>query len=404
MDSHRIGRKEYLEKLAVFRDKQMIKVITGVRRCGKSTLMEIYQNYLKESGVEEAQIVTVNLEDYDFYELRDPEKLHIYIEERLVPGKMTYIFLDEIQQCEDFPKVVDYLYTEKDTDVYITGSGAYMLSAEMAATFAGRYVEIKMFPLSFKEYVESTGDTHELYKKYTAYLESSSFPHVLELEGQAKEIKSYLDGIYNSIVVKDIAGRHRISDAMMLESIVRFILDNIGNQLSTKKVADYLTATGRKIDVKTVEKYLAALIESCILYQAKRYNVRGKQYLRTLEKYYAVDIGMRDMLLGARLADEESVLENVVYLELLRRGYDVYVGKIDDQEVDFVCMEQNGMVYYQAAVSVKDKKMLKRELGPLQKIPDNYPKYILTLDEGPEADYEGIRRINVLEWLIAGTP
>lgn len=400
MAVQRIERKKYLDKLIALKDKQIIKVITGIRRCGKSTLMEIYQDYLKSQGVSAEQIVSINLEDYDFYELRDPKVLHAYIKERLVQDKMTYVFLDEIQHCEEFPRVVDSLFIRKNVDLYITGSNAYMLSSEIATLISGRYVEIKMLPLSFREYVESTGDTKELARKYTAYLENSSFPYALELTGQPKEIKDYLDGIYNTIIVKDIAKRNKITDTMMLESVTRFVFDNIGSPLSTKKIADTMTSEGRKIDVKTVEKYLKALMESFIVYQAKRYNVKGKQYLKTLEKYYVVDIGLRYLLLGSRSTDVGHILENVVYLELLRRDNDVYVGKIDEAEVDFVAMKPNKTVYYQVAASVRDEKTLQRELAPLQKINDHYPKMILTLDEDPEADYNGIRRVNVLDWLI----
>lgn len=400
MAIQRIERKEYLDKLIAFRDKKIIKVVTGVRRCGKSTIMEIYQDYLREQGVTGEQIIAINLEDYDFYELRDPKKLHTYVKERLKENIMTYVFLDEIQHCEDFAGVIDSLHIKKNVDLYITGSNAYMLSSEIATLIAGRYVEIKMLPLSFKEYVGSTGNNSELARKYTSYIENSSFPYALELSGQPRELKDYLDGIYNTIVVKDISVRHKFSDTMMLESIARFVFDNIGNPLSTKKIADTMTSDGRKVDVKTVEKYLRALMESYIIYQAKRYNVKGKQYLKTLEKYYVVDIGMRYMLLGSRSTDVGHILENVVYLELLRRGYDVFVGKVGGLEVDFVAMEPKKTIYYQVAASVRDESILKRELTPLQKITDHYPKIILTLDEDPEADYEGIRRINVLDWLI----
>lgn len=400
---NKIQRTEYLNKLIAFRDKKIIKVITGVRRCGKSTLMQIYQDYLRDNGVEEKCIVSVNLEDYDYYELRQPKNLHSYIKERLVDGKMTYIFLDEIQRCENFPEVADSLFIKDNVDLYITGSNAYMLSSEIATLISGRYVEISMLPLSFKEYVLSTGSSNELSRKYTKYLENSSFPYTLELKGQPKEIKDYLDGIYNTIVVKDVASRKRFPDTMMLESVARFIFDNIGNPLSTKKIADIMTSYGRKIDVKTVEKYLNVLMESFIVYQAKRYNISGKQYLKTLEKYYVVDIGMRYMLLGSRSTDIGHILENVVYLELLRRGYQVYVGKIDDLEVDFVAMESKRIIYFQVAATVRDESTLKRELTPLEKINDHYQKFILTLDDDPEADYNGIRRINVLDWLMGNT-
>ncbi len=397
---NKIQRTEYLNKLIAFRDKKIIKVITGVRRCGKSTLMQIYQDYLRNNGVEENCIVSVNLEDYDYYELRQPKNLHSYIKERLVSGKMTYIFLDEIQRCESFPEVVDSLFIKDNVDLYITGSNAYMLSSEIATLISGRYVEISMLPLSFKEYVLSTGSSAELSRKYAEYLENSSFPYALELKGQPKEIKDYLDGIYNTIVVKDVASRKRFPDTMMLESVARFIFDNIGNPLSTKKIADTMTSYGRKIDVKTVEKYLNALMESFIVYQAKRYNISGKQYLKTLEKYYVVDIGMRYMLLGSRSTDIGHILENVVYLELLRRGYQVYVGKVDEFEVDFVAMESKRIIYFQVAATVRDESTLRRELAPLEKINDHYQKFILTLDDDPEADYNGIRRINVLDWLM----
>lgn len=399
----RIERSEYLNKLISWKDKQLIKVVTGVRRCGKSTIMEIFQDYLRTHGVAENQIVSVNLEDFDFYVLRDPKKLHDYIKERLIPDKMTYVFLDEVQHCNEFPRVVDSLYIKKNVDLYITGSNAHMLSSEIATLISGRYVEISMLPLSFREYVESTGGTKELQSQYRRYLETSSFPYALELANQPKELRAYLEGIYNTIVVKDISLRNRIPDAMMLESITRFVFDSIGSPLSTKKIADTMTSAGRKIDVKTVEKYLKALMDSFVIYQAKRYNIKGKQYLKTLEKYYVVDIGMRTMLLGSRAMDVGHVLENVVYLELLRRGYEVYVGKVDDLEVDFVAMDQKRTIYYQVAASVRDENTLRRELMPLQKIPDHYQKVILTLDEDPEADYDGIRRINALDWLVGLT-
>ncbi len=395
-----INRQEYLDKLIALRDKQLVKVITGIRRCGKSTLMEIFQNYLKSNGVSNNNIISINFEDYDNYDLREPSKLYSYIKEKLSEKEMNYIFLDEIQHVEDFPRIVDSLYIKKNVDVYITGSNAYMLSSEIATLLSGRYVEIKMLPLSFKEYVESTGDTKELSRKYVDYIENSSFPYTLELRDTPKELYNYLEGIYNSIVVKDIANRRKITDTMMLESITRFLFDNIGNPMSTKKIADTMTSMGRKIDVKTVEKYVSALTESFVMYQAKRYNVKGKQYLKTLEKYYAVDIGLRYMLLGTRSTDVGHILENVVYLELIRRGYDVYVGKIDDLEVDFVAMDKNQIEYFQVAATVRDEKTLNRELLPLQKISDNYPKVILTLDDDPEADYDGIKRINVLDWLM----
>lgn len=395
-----IERKEYVESLIGFKDKHIIKIITGIRRCGKSTLLEIFQQYLLNSGIEASQIIYINFEDYDNRHLCSPDALHAYVKEHMAVNKKTYVFLDEVQNVSEFQRVVDSLYVKKNFDIYLTGSNAYMLSGELATLLSGRYVEIEMLPLSFKEYVDFTGDVRELQRKYISYQENSSFPYALELNGNQKQIYEYLRGIYSTVVLKDVVGRYKITDTMMLESIIRFIFDNIGNQLSTKSISNSLNSEGRKIDVKTLEKYLQALMDSYIIYQAKRYNIKGKQYLKTLEKYYVVDIGMRYMLLGKKGTDIGHILENIVYLELLRRGYQVYIGKIDELEVDFVAMNQNGINYFQVAATVREQTTLQRELAPLKKIPDNYPKYILTLDDDPEGDYDGIRRINVLDWFI----
>ena len=398
-----LQRKEYLDKLIAFRDKQIIKIVTGIRRCGKSTLLRLYQDWLKAQGVSENQIISINFEDMDYEELTDYKKLYAYLKECLVRDKMTYIFLDEIQHVDNFPKVVDSLYIKEKVDIYMTGSNAYMLSSEIATLISGRYVQIEMLPLSFREYMESTGSMDDRGVKYTEYLENSSFPFTLELKGHPDEIRDYLEGLYNTIVVKDIVNRKRITDTMMLKSVLRFVFDNIGNPLSSKKIADTMTSDGRKIDVKTVEKYLEALSESYIIYQAKRYNIKGKQYLKTLEKYYVVDIGLRFMLLGSRQVDAGHILENVIYLELLRRGYDVYVGKIDTFEVDFVAQNRKGTAYFQVALTARDEKTLERELRPLQAIRDHYPKVLLTMDEDPEAQYDGIRRLNARDWLLGLT-
>lgn len=396
-----IKRKEYLQQLINWRDKKVIKVITGVRRCGKSTLMDLYKSCLLEQGVANEQIISINFEDYDYIDLLEPRNFYAYVKERILSdGRMTYFFFDEIQNVKDFERVVDSLYIKPNVDIYITGSNAYMLSSELATLLSGRYVEIKMLPLSFKEYVEVSGDEHELPRKYRNYIETSSFPYVLDMKQDARVIREYLNGIYNTIVVKDITQRNRFPDTMMLESVLRFAYDNIGNILSTKKIADTMTSDGRKIDTKTVEKYLNALMESYMLYQCKRYNIKGKQYLKTLDKYYAVDMGMRKVLLGSKAMDAGHILENIVYLELLRRGYDVYIGKVDDLEVDFVAMDDKGMTYYQVSATVRDEKTLKRELASLQSINDHYPKILLTLDDDPEMEYAGIRKFNALDWLL----
>lgn len=395
-----IKRDTYLNKLVAFKDKQVIKVITGIRRCGKSTLMGIYRKWLLANGVEERHIISINFEDFDYYGLRNPHTLYSYIKERMSENETTYIFLDEIQHVDNFPAVVDSLYIKKGVDIYLTGSNAYMLSSEIATLLSGRYVEIPMLPLSFKEYVEGKGgDGGNLQHLYSEYITSGSFPYTLDIGGQA-EIYDYLTGVYNTVIVKDISSRKKIQDVMMLESVTRFAADNIGNILSTKRIADIMTADGRKIDQKTVERYISSLCESFVLYQAKRYNIRGGQLLKTLKKYYFIDMGLRRVLLGSRSFDVGRILENVVYFELLRRQKKVYVGKMDNLEVDFVTNAQEGIEYYQVAATVRDPGTLERELAPLRMIKDQYPKYLLTLDEDPDADYDGIRRINALRWLM----
>lgn len=395
----RIERVSYLNKLIAFKDKNLIKVITGIRRCGKSTIMEIYRDWLKEQGVSVDQIVYLNFEDYDNFELRNPKNLYAYIKPLLIEDKMNYLFFDEIQHVQDFPDIINSLNLKPNVDIYITGSNAYMLSSEIATLLSGRYIEIAMQPLSFKEYVDGTGEYDNLQKAYNDYITRSSFPYTLELNTNS-EVSDYLTGLYNTIVVKDIMSRKRLPDVMMLESVIRFTADNIGNILSTKRIADIMTADGRKIDQKTVERYLNSLCETFFVYEAKRYNIKGKQLLKTLGKYYLVDIGLRRMLLGSRSFDAGRILENVVYLELLHRQKKVYVGKNDNLEVDFVAIDENNIAYYQVAATVRDESTLKRELASLQQINDQYPKYILTLDDDPVADYDGIKRINALKWMM----
>ncbi len=388
-----------MNKLIAFKDKNLIKVITGIRRCGKSTIMEIYRDWLKEQGVSIDQIVYLNFEDYDNFELRNPKNLYAYIKPLLIEDKMNYLFFDEIQHVQDFPDIINSLNLKPNVDIYITGSNAYMLSSEIATLLSGRYIEIAMQPLSFKEYVDGTGEYDNLQKAYNDYITRSSFPYTLELNTNS-EVSDYLTGLYNTIVVKDIMSRKRLPDVMMLESVIRFTADNIGNILSTKRIADIMTADGRKIDQKTVERYLNSLCETFFVYEAKRYNIKGKQFLKTLGKYYLVDIGLRRMLLGSRSFDAGRILENIVYLELLHRQKKVYVGKNDNLEVDFVAIDENNIAYYQVAATVRDESTLKRELASLQQINDQYPKYILTLDDDPVADYDGIKRINALKWMM----
>jgi uncharacterized protein len=393
-------RNSYVKHLALYKDKHIIKVITGVRRSGKSTVMLLYQEYLKTVGVNENQIISLNFEDYDNEELLNPKRLHSYIKSHLLKSKMNYIFLDEVQNVTDFQRVIDSLFLNKNVDIYLTGSNAYLLSGELATLLSGRYVTIEMLPFSFKEFCSSLDKKIPLYEKYKMYIERSSFPYTINLDGNQTEINEYLRGVYSSIILKDVVSRFKISDTMMLESVIRFIFDNIGSPLSSKKIADTMTSNGRKIDSKTVEKYITALQNSFIIYEAKRYDVKGKKYLKLYEKQYVVDIGLRSMLLGNRSFDAGHILENVVYLELLRRGFQVYVGKVDATEIDFVAMNENKIQYIQVAATVRDNQTLERELKPLQSIKDSYPKLILTLDEDPDADYNGILRTNVLSWLV----
>ena len=393
-----INRDNYLNKLIRFKDKELIKVVTGIRRCGKSTLFDLYINYLLQNGVKEEQIIRLNLEDPVFYELDDYLKLYNYIKDKMKKDKMNYIFIDEVQNVKEFQKAVDGLYIQKNTDIYITGSNAYLLSGELATLLSGRYIEIKMLPLSFKEYRLALPDEN-IDRLYQKYISRGSFPYTLKLE-DVDDIDMYIKGIYDSIVLKDIMARKNFQDMQMLQSIINFMLDNIGNLYSTNKIADTMTSNGRKISVHTVESYLTALTESFILYKATRYDVKGKQYLKTGDKYYVADLGLRYFLLGRKEQGRGHILENVVYLELSRRGYDVYIGKVDDCEVDFVAINSKGIEYYQVSETVRDENTLSRELRPLDMIKDHYPKYLLTMDLDPKTSYNGIRKINVLDWLL----
>ena len=399
IDSKRIPREEYLERLRNLKHKKIIKIVTGIRRCGKSTVLEMFRDELLDNGVEENQIIFINFEDYENKSLRNPESLYDYIKQRLT-SKMNYIFLDEIQRVDDFPEVVDSLYIKDNVDLYLTGSNSSLLSSEIATLISGRYVEIKMLPFSFKEFVKATNQSTNLSSAYRQYVETSSFPYVLELLQMPQEINAYLEGIFNTILVKDIIDRKKIADTNVLKSVTQFLFDNIGSELSSKKIADTLTSNGRKSDSKTIEKYVTSLEESFIVYSANRYNIKGKEYLKSLEKYYVTDIGLRNFMLGKKSMDVGHILENVIYLELLRRGYSVYVGKIDDMEIDFVAQNSQGNTYIQVAATVRDENTLKRELRSLQTVKDSYPKMLLTLDDDPEADYDGIIRKNALDWLM----
>ena len=403
----RINRDHYLSILKNFKDQQIIKVITGIRRCGKSTLLEIYRDYLRDSMVEESQIISINFEDADYEKLLNKRKLYNYIKTRLVKKKKTYVFLDEIQNVNEFEKTVDSLFINKDVDLYITGSNAYLLSSELATLLTGRYIEIKMLPLSFKEYVSAFKDKTDLSRKFRNYLRYSSFPQAVELyKVNPENITLFLDGIYHTILLKDVMQRKGITDKNVLEKVTKYLYDNIGNRTSIKSISDNIEGVEKNSSYNTIANYIDALIDSYLIFKANRYDIKGREFLKTQEKYYAVDIGLRYYMLGQSSAkDMGHILENVVYLELLRRGYEVYIGKYDELEVDFVAKKPENTVYYQVALTTRTEEnakntILDRELAPLKRINDNYPKYILTLDDDLDADFDGIKKINVLDWLL----
>ena len=400
-----IARDNYMDFLLRNRERHIIKVVAGVRRCGKSTLFALYQDRLRKDGVKPEQIHTVNFEDLAFEHLLEYHALYRYIDSRLIPGQWNYVFLDEVQHVPQFEKAVDSLFIKDNVDIYITGSNAYFLSGELATVLSGRYVELRMLPLSFAEFC-SVGNfrqkytLRELYEKYTT---ESTFPYALQLSGAERDVNEYLRGIYNTILLKDVVDRLRVHDVKMLESVVNYMAANVGSQMSARKIANAMTSMGRKIDGKTVERYLKGLQDAFLIYQAERFDLKGKELLKLNPKYYLVDAALRFLLVGRTGRDTGHVLENMVYLELLRRGYQVYVGAAGNGEVDFVAKNEKGISYYQVAESTQQPDVLARELKSLQALQDQYPKTLLTLDEiNAEADYNGIRKKNVLQWMLEG--
>lgn len=397
-----INREEYLDELIRWKDKDLIKVVTGIRRCGKSTLFDLFIDYLKMSGVKSNQIIYINLEDAD-YDFKDYKELYHFINEKIISEDNFYVFLDEVQNVPGFQRAVDSLYIKKNVDVYITGSNAYLLSGELATLLSGRYIEIKMLPLSFKEYI-SAFDNNNYQQLFLDYMRNGGMPgNINILKSNVNDLDKYLDGIFSTIVYKDIMARNNITDKLLLESVIKYIFDSIGSPISIKKISDTLTSKGISTSNHTVENYITALLESFLVYKAERFDVKGKNLLARDYKYYVVDSGLRSYLLGKKAdSDMGHILENIVYLELLRRGYKVYVGKVDDLEVDFVAENRDGLRYYQVALTVRDEKVLERELRSLQKTGDHYPKTLLTLDMDLETDYDGIRKVNVVDWLLSG--
>ena len=354
-----VERIEYFEELKRFKDKNLIKVVTGIRGCGKSTLFKLFINYLKECGIGDDQIININLESLT-YDFKDYRELYNFIDKMLDPRKKYYIFLDEVQNVFEFQRAVDSLYIKENVDMYITGSNAYLLSGELSTLLSGRYVEIKMLPLSFKEYVKAF-DSDNYYSLFLDYMKNGGMPGNLEIiETNINDLDKYLDGIFSTIVYKNIMVRNNVTDKFLLEGILKFIFDSIGSSISTKKISDTLTSKGMSISNHTVENYIMAFLESFLIYKAERFDVKGKNLLVRDYKYYVVDTGLRSYFLGKKAdSDMGHILENVVYLELLRRGYKVYVGKVDDLEVDFVAENRDGLKYYQVALSVGIQKFWK---------------------------------------------
>ncbi len=400
MDTY-IDRPVYLEQLKRLKDTQLIKVVTGMRRCGKSTLFELYIRYLKSIDVKESQIIHLNLEDPLYFSLQDYKDFYNLISEKIVTEQMYYLFIDEVQQIPLFEKVVSGLLIKKNVDIYLTGSNAFLLSGELATLLSGRYVEIKMLPLSFSEYRSALKESSDLNTLYQQYVSLGSLPYVLRLKTTA-DVLLYLEGVYASVVMKDIVMRYKIRDVAVLEDVIRFMFDNIGNVSSSNSISATLTSKGRKTSVPTVETYLQALTDSFVLYKVGRYDIKGKKYLSTGNKYYISELGLRCYLLGERGIDYSHILENVVFLELKRRGFEVYVGYQSQGEVDFVAFKEGLLSYYQVAYTImgNDGETLKRELKPLLSIQDHYPKYLLTMDMLVPTSHEGVKQFNVLSWLL----
>lgn len=403
-----LQRKEYLEKLIGWKDDDVIKVVTGIRRCGKSTLLMQYQDYLKSIGIEENQIIAVNFEELEYEELCDYKKLYAYIKDRLVADKITYIFLDEIQKVPSFEKVVDSLYVKPNIDIYITGSNAYMLSGDLATLLTGRYVEISMLPLSFNEYMQLSDKDKE--SAFADYIKYGGLPFVATMDRTDDKVDTYLEGIYNTVIVKDIEDRQKrqesnsdkrkINDIPMLKTIAKYLSSVIGSPVSLRGITNYLVSSGRKISANTVSNYVDALIESFIFYPAERFDIVGKQLLKANKKYYMVDLGIRNHILPRKYYDLGFSVENIVFFELLRRGCKVTIGKYQENEVDFVAEKRGEFTYIQVTADMVSESTFDREMKPLYAIQDNYEKIVLTLDKLTVGNYDGIKVVNVIDWLL----
>ena len=390
-----VVRKEYLDQLIQWKDEQVIKVVTGIRRCGKSTLLTQYQDWLKESGISEEQIVSINFEELEYEELLDYKKLYAYLKAHLVAGAKTYIFLDEIQKVVAFEKVVDSLYVKPDVDIYITGSNAYMLSGDLATLLTGRYVEIKMLPLSFREFLAVTKLDKE--RGFAEFMRTGGLPYLAVMDRTPQKVETYLEGIYNTVIVKDIEDRQarkesdptkrKVTDITLLKTIAKYLASVVGSPISIRSITDYLISNGRKVSPNTVDDYVEVLTESFIFYPAERFDIVGKQLLKVNKKMYIVDLGLRNHILPRRNYDLGFSLENLVYFELLRRGYKVMIGKV-------------GNTYFQGTADMTAEETFEREMRPLTLIRDNYEKIVLTADHLTVGNYNGIHVKNLSDWLL----
>lgn len=404
-----VQRHDYLDQLKKWKDQKIIKVITGIRRCGKSTLLELYREHLKTQNVTNDQIISINFEELEYEELLNYKALYNFIKERLHKTKTTYIFLDEIQQVENFQKAVDSLYVKDNVDIYITGSNAYLLSGELATLLSGRYIEINMLPLSFAEFCELRSGTDKE-TLFAEYMQNGGLPYIASLGNNIDMIDTYLEGIYNTIIIKDIEERGRrkekdpnkrkISDLTLLKNVSKFLASSIGSPISVKSIADYVTSSGRRISQNTIDDYVEALVEPYIFYPAERYDVLGKQLLKKNQKMYIVDLGLRRHLLARQRYDLGFSLENIIFFELLRRGYSVNIGKVGITEVDFIARKNDNIHYYQVTASMLEESTFNREMAPLRNINDNYPKTIITLDRFTLGNYDGIEVVNAIDWLL----
>ncbi len=429
-------RNQYLKKLIGFQDTELVKVITGIRRCGKSSLLKLMIQHLKESGIQPEQIVEMNFESHDFRNMTSDEVYH-YVKERVIPDKRMYLFFDELQRISAWENAVNAFRVDFNCDIYVTGSNAYLLSSEYSTYLSGRCVEIKMLPLSFQEFLyfhdfevretssvlggirrqvfDKNGERYDLREMFDIYMRFGGMPGIADIGLDQEKALLLLDGIYSTVVVRDILerekrrGQRQITDSLLLRKIVLFLADNIGNSVSISSIGNTLTNEGLLEDGKrkgapsthTVQTYIGALLESYFFYEIKRFDIKGKGYLRTLGKYYIVDIGLRNYLLGFRNRDSGHAIENVVYFELLRRGYDVAIGKVGTSEVDFIAAAADDKKYIQVTESMQSEDVRKRELAPLQNIRDNYEKIVLSLEPGLDSSYDGIKSLNLIDWLLA---